>query len=126
MDTASKEALLLELKHKKPTVKWLTRMIEGFDLIDIWAIWESEIIFDNFIYGLMKIENATEDDIIACLDKVILRFNEIGALPTAKYGAFIETVEREEILMYLAEAATTAGLRSDVDIDDMVNVVRDW
>lgn len=118
--------MLLQLKHHKPTSKWIKRLVDGFDSICVGAIVDSEVIFDNYIYGLLKVKNLSKGQITECIDQAISDFNKIGGYVKPKYNDFIETVEREEILAFLEEGAKIAGLSSDIYIDDITNVVREW
>ena len=51
-------------------------------------------------------------EIIRCFEKAISAFNRINT----KYGGFIMTAEREEIVAFLTKGATYAGIKENIDI----------
>ena len=57
MTNPSKLIMLLQLKHTKPTIKWIERLLDEVGLISEAAILESEFILDDYIYCLLRNRN---------------------------------------------------------------------
>ncbi|WP_445491666.1 hypothetical protein [Niallia sp. 03133] len=99
----------------KPTIAWEERMEEGDDLFTEENLEAANEVLDAFIQDLQNLgENATDQSITACVQKVVLRLNEINET----YEYFIETMEREELYEFIVEAASIMGLEWEEDITE--------
>lgn len=106
---------LKELRNKKPTEIWKDDMEEDDDLFTEENITESEEALDDFIDELISLgDNANEKDIMDCVKKVVIKFNDFNE----KYDYYIETMEREDLCEFIIKAAQIAGLETDEDITE--------
>jgi hypothetical protein len=104
-----------ELLKNKPTEEWKQRMDEDDDLFTDENINATNKVLDSYISSLKKLgEKTTEEGIIECVKKVVIRLNELND----RYDYFIETMEREELYEFITEAARIAGLESEEDITE--------
>jgi hypothetical protein len=111
---------LANFKNEKPTKRWNECMIEGDDIFAEENIMESEKALDIFIDELISLGNSPgEHQIIRCVEKVVLKFNELNE----NYDYYIETLEREELCEFIDKAVKAVGLNADYDITEEW---RDW
>ncbi|AMW99055.1 hypothetical protein [Rummeliibacillus stabekisii] len=105
-----------ELRKNKPTTQWLE--YEELDNEEIFTeenINATNEVLDIYISDLEKLgNNATEEEIMQVVKEVVIRINKLNE----KYDYFIETIEREDLYIFIDSAALIAGLESDEDITE--------
>ncbi|PGK51707.1 hypothetical protein CN918_28350 [Priestia megaterium] len=103
-----------ELHNQKPTLQWKQRMEEGDDLFTDEILAETDKVLTSFLNELEGLSQPTEGMIFKSVECVVLALNELNE----SYDDFIETQEREELYLFIVEAAKIAGLESDEDITE--------
>ncbi len=110
------------LKKKSPAVAWTTRMKEGDNNFTAKNIEDSEKLLTTFLDNLLvATEHKKASSIYAAAKKVTQGFNKLND----KYGSFIETLEREELVDYIHKAIRMTGFRIEPEID-MTEEWREW
>ena len=108
-------ATLQEMQKRTAFKSW-----EGYT--DEEAIEDSRAIYSETVQLLIELgPEPDRERVLAILGQCIEAFNALDA----KYGQFIETVERENICETVVELAAACGI-TDVDCDDMPGEGRDW
>lgn len=113
---------LRNLKTELPTNNWKLRKAEGDNIFTEKIIKESENILNVFIDSLMHYtERKSPSEIYNSIYKVCENFNSLNE----KEGKFIETMEREEICIFIDRCIRAAGLQYKENVD-LTLEWRDW
>lgn len=113
---------LLLLKKEKPTNNWMTRMNEGDLAFNKISIDEAAALIDTFIDDLIeatKSKNALT--VFSKVKKVVVGFNKLNK----KHNGFIETMEREELAVYIEQATQLTGFVINEGVD-ITEDTREW
>jgi hypothetical protein len=85
----------------KPTKRWRKSLKEGDVIFTERNIKDTEIVLDAFIYKLYKLPN----DKLESVKQVLLDIQDLQR----KHSGFIETLEREELYVFLRDASIMEG-----------------
>lgn len=108
-----------ELRHNKPTSTWLENDEENefFTAENIAAL---NHVLDTYLSNLEQLgDNPTESQVIETIKEVVLQINDLNE----QYDYYIETLEREDLYVFITTGAQLAGVESD---DDLTEEWREW
>ncbi|MBD7938539.1 hypothetical protein H9655_15995 [Cytobacillus sp. Sa5YUA1] len=102
-----------------PIVLWKRRMEEGDYLFTKENLASSEKVLKNYISEIKALNTPTIEELIESVKSVVLKFNKLNV----EYDFFIETMEREELIEFILEVASSGGLEI---VDDITEEWREW
>ncbi|WP_225230684.1 leucine-rich repeat domain-containing protein [Cytobacillus stercorigallinarum] len=108
-----------QLNEKMPIVLWKRRMEEGDYLFTKENLASSEKVLKNYISEIKALNTPTIEELIESVKSVVLKFNKLNV----EYDFFIETMEREELIEFILEVASSGGLEI---VDDITEEWREW
>lgn len=109
------------LKDEKPTILWKERMADGDDIFNEENLQQSEILLDLFINSIQVASTEKKaNKILSATKAIVVGFNKLNK----KYG-HIETLEREELCLFIDNAIKATGFEIEEN-DDLTLEWRQW
>jgi len=93
------------LRRQNPTKLWKKRLTLFTRLLQGRYISKTKTLLDNFISELENAQIKDSQEINRIVKETILKLNDLN-----EKGEFIDTLEREDICIFISKAATEAGL----------------
>ena len=106
------------LSANRPTLMWEDRMNEGDDVYTVEILFPVDARLRRYVTALTRAD-GTEATVLAAVRDVVLRLNEIDE----EHDHFIETVEREELYVFIQTGAVQAGYETTEDVTEQW---REW
>jgi len=94
-----------KLREENPTIIWKKRLTFLTRLLQGKYISKARKVLDNLIFELENIKHKDSIEINRVVKETVLRLNDLN-----ESGEFIDTLEREDICLFISKAATEAGL----------------
>lgn len=109
-----------KLRRENPIIIWKKRLTFLTRLMQGKYINKAKKVLDNFISELENIKYKDSVEINRVVKEIVLKLNELN-----ESGEFIDTLEREDICLFISKAATVAGLIINQG-DDITQEYRTW
>ena len=109
-----------KLKTENPTIIWKKRLTLLTRLFQGKYINKTKSLLDNFISELENIKHKDSVEINRVVRETVLKLNDLN-----ESGEFIDTLEREDICLFISKAATEAGLTIKPG-EDITQEYRAW
>lgn len=114
--------LILSSMNRLPTAQWRIRMADGDNMFTTQAIDDIENELKIFIERLATAtEKKNATTILGSIKKVVLAINK----QNMKHNNVVETMEREELCLFILELTKTAGFFAESEID-FTEEWREW
>ncbi len=110
---------LESLKKRKPTSAWKKRKSKGDEIFTDNNIKDTEKVLEDFIDLIIAAAKERKaNKVYSVIKKAVTALNKLND----KHESFIDTLEREELVEFIAKATKLTGFK----IDDGVDLTEEW